>query len=92
MVVYAEVELLLYEPYSLKDKRSILSRLKNQLHKQLNVAVSEIDFQDIWQRSRLAIVTVSSSKDISEKIIQQAIDLIDSFLEVERTITNVEVR
>ncbi|WP_058307772.1 DUF503 domain-containing protein [Gracilibacillus massiliensis] len=92
MITYAEVEIFLYECHSLKDKRSILKRLKNLLTKDLNIAISELDFQDLWQRSKLGIVTVSESREIAEQVIQQALEVIDSFTEIERTITNVEIR
>ncbi|SHN16700.1 DUF503 domain-containing protein [Gracilibacillus kekensis] len=92
MITYAEVEIFLYECHSLKEKRSILKRLKNRLTKDLNIALSELDFQDLWQRSKFGIVTVSESGEIGEHVIQQALQVIDSFTEVERTITNVELR
>ncbi|MDX8046981.1 DUF503 domain-containing protein [Gracilibacillus sp. S3-1-1] len=92
MIIYAEVEIFLYECHSLKNKRSVLKRLQNRLTKDLNIAISELDFQDLWQRSKLGIVTISESSDIGEKIIQQACKIIDSFTELERTITHVEIR
>lgn len=46
---------------SLKDKRMVLRRIKDRL-KKFNVAVSEIDHQDLWQRAALAVVTVSSNQ------------------------------
>ncbi|SER07522.1 hypothetical protein SAMN04487944_101143 [Gracilibacillus ureilyticus] len=92
MIYYAEVEVFLYECHSLKDKRSILLKLKNRLRKELNIAVAEIDYQNLWQRAKLAVVTVSDSKVINEKVLQQSLSLIDSFPELERAATNLEVR
>jgi len=44
-------------PYSqsLKDKRMVLRRVKDRLQK-FNVAVAEVDHQDLWQRATLGIV------------------------------------
>ncbi|QGH34577.1 DUF503 family protein [Gracilibacillus salitolerans] len=92
MITYAEVEIFLYECHSLKDKRSVLKRIKNRLSKDLNIAISEMDYQDLWQRSKLGIVTVSESSEIGQQIIQQALSTLDSFTEIERTITNTEIR
>ncbi|WP_163579926.1 DUF503 domain-containing protein [Gracilibacillus saliphilus] len=92
MITYAEVEIFLYECHSLKDKRSVLKRIKNRLSKDLNIAISEMDYQDLWQRSKLGIVTVSESSEIGQQIIQQALGILDSFTEIERTITNIEIR
>ncbi|WP_130859997.1 DUF503 domain-containing protein [Gracilibacillus phocaeensis] len=92
MLLYAEVELFLPTCHSLKDKRSILKRIKKKLSQTLNIAVAEIAYQDLWQRTSLALVTVSESNEINQHVLQQAFDLMDSFGEVERTITNVEQR
>jgi len=43
---------------SLKEKRFVLSSLKARLSQKYNVAIAEIGYQDKWQRSLLAIVTV----------------------------------
>ncbi|PWU68830.1 MULTISPECIES: DUF503 domain-containing protein [Gracilibacillus] len=92
MLLYAEIEFILYDCHSLKEKRSILLRLKNRLNKNLNLAIAEIDHQNQWQRAAFAIVTVSDAKVINEKVIQQALALMDSFPEIERTTTDVEER
>jgi len=92
MITYAEVEFFLYECHSLKEKRSVLKRIKNRLQKELNIAISELDYQDLWQRTKFGIVTISSSKELGEQIIQQALDIIDAHSEIERTITKVEMR
>ena len=43
---------------SLKEKRFVLSSVKSKLRNQFNVAVSEVDHHDKWQRTCLGIVTV----------------------------------
>lgn len=90
MIVYAEVECMLYEGHSLKQKRSVLKRLIVKLRNELNVAVSELDYHDLWQRSKIGIVTVSNEKTHAEQVIQEVMRIIDTFNELERTITNVE--
>jgi uncharacterized protein YlxP (DUF503 family) len=44
----------------LKEKRFVLSSLKGRLRSRFNVAVAEVDFQDKWQRSMLAISFVGT--------------------------------
>jgi uncharacterized protein YlxP (DUF503 family) len=46
---------------SLKSKRKELSSIKAQLHGRLGAAVSEVDHQDLWQRSRLTAALTGSS-------------------------------
>jgi hypothetical protein len=45
---------------SLKDKRQVLRSLETRLRNRLNVAVAEVEHQDLWQRARLAVVTVNT--------------------------------
>ncbi|MFD2044145.1 DUF503 domain-containing protein [Ornithinibacillus salinisoli] len=90
MIIYAEVECMMYEGHSLKQKRSILKRIMAKLRHDFNVAVTELDYHDLWQRTKLGIVTISNDKKHSEKVIQEVLRVIDTYSELERTLTNVE--
>ncbi|WP_153123780.1 DUF503 domain-containing protein [Peribacillus tepidiphilus] len=90
MIGYAEFECVIHDAQSLKDKRAVLQRVLTRLKQKYNVSVAEVDFQDVWQRTKLAVVTVSSSKISSEKELQNALSYVDSFPEIERTITEIE--
>jgi len=90
MIVYAEVECILYEGNSLKDKRSLVKRIIHRVRKELNVSISEIDHQNLWQRLKFGIVTISNEKVFSEKVIHKTLEIIDSFPQLERTITHIE--
>ncbi len=45
---------------SLKDKRQALRSLQARLRERFNVSVAEVEHQDLWQRARLAVVTVNT--------------------------------
>ncbi len=62
VVALLSVELFLPGSRSLKDKRMVVRRLKDRLAK-FNVAVAEVEHQDLWQRAGLGIVTVSTSDE-----------------------------
>ena len=47
---------------SLKDKRRVLRGLEARIRKQFNVSVAEVEFQDLWQRARLAVVAVNTDQ------------------------------
>jgi uncharacterized protein YlxP (DUF503 family) len=64
------LELRLYDAQSLKDKRHTVKSLKDRLRNKFNVAVSEIDYQDLWQRSLISAVTVSSDHGHAEQVLQ----------------------
>jgi uncharacterized protein YlxP (DUF503 family) len=64
------MELRLDESHSLKDKRHVVKGLKDRLRHKFNVAVAEIDHQELWQRSVVAAVTVSSDQTNAESVLQ----------------------
>src|SRR4029450_99541 len=45
---------------SLKDKRQALRSLETRIRNRFNVAVAEVEHQDLWQRARLAVVSVNT--------------------------------
>jgi uncharacterized protein YlxP (DUF503 family) len=64
------LELHLNHSHSLKDKRHVVQGLKDRLHRKFNVAVAEIDYQDLWQRALVAAVTVSPDRGRAQHILQ----------------------
>jgi uncharacterized protein len=91
MIAYVECECMIHDAHSLKEKRAVLQRITTRLKQKFNVAVSEIDYQDVWQRTKIAIVTVASSKGAAEKEIENALKFVDSFPEWERLDTSKEI-
>jgi uncharacterized protein YlxP (DUF503 family) len=63
-------ELRLDDAHSLKDKRHYVKSLKDRLRAKFNVAVAEIDYQDLWQRGLIACVTVSPDQAFAEQVLQ----------------------
>lgn len=64
------MELRIEHAHSLKDKRQVVKSLKERLRQRHNVAVAEIDYQDLWQSALLSAVTVSSSRQLAEQVLQ----------------------
>ncbi len=56
------LELHLEHARSLKDKRQVLERVKGRLRTRFNVAVAELDHQDLWQRATLGVVSISNDQ------------------------------
>lgn len=53
------LEIQITDARSLKDKRQVLRSLKDRLKAHYNVAVAELAHQELWQRSRVGVVTIS---------------------------------
>lgn len=77
-MVVAVLSVELHIPYarSLKDKRMVLRRLKDRLQK-FNVAVSEVEYQDLWQRAGLGVVAISTTPAHVERELAAAADEIE---------------
>jgi uncharacterized protein YlxP (DUF503 family) len=90
IVGVAECECIIYNAHSLKEKRAVLQRILTRLKQKFNVSVAEVDYQDTWQRTKIAIAVVTSTRVTTEQELQNALKLIDSFPEIERTITEIE--
>nr|WGD58953.1 DUF503 domain-containing protein [Bacillus subtilis] len=91
MIGFAECECIIYDAGSLKEKRAVLKRVLIRVQNKFNVSISEIGYQDtLWQRTSFGIAAVSSSRVQTEKELQRVLAFIDSFPEIERTITRTE--
>ena len=62
---------------SLKDKRQVVRSLQDRLRRKFNVAVAEVEHQDLWQRAALGIVAISTSAEHVEQQLASAADEID---------------
>lgn len=91
MIFYLEVECIIYDSHSLKDKRSVIKKLLAKLRNDFNVAVTELDFHDLWQRTKLGIVTITNERIHGEQVMQEVLRVIDTYSELELTIYNLEI-
>ena len=67
------ITLQIYGADSLKAKRSVVKPLLTRLPKQFNVAVAEVDCQDIWQTAVICIVTVGNDPGYLHGLLEKAI-------------------
>jgi uncharacterized protein YlxP (DUF503 family) len=68
------LELQLPYAHSLKEKRAVLQRLRARLRARFNVAVAELDHQDVWQRATLGVVSISESQTLLESALRQVLE------------------
>jgi uncharacterized protein YlxP (DUF503 family) len=84
------LEMRLANSHSLKEKRHVVQSLKERLRHKFNVAVAEIDYQDLWQRAVLAAVTVSSDHLVAAQVLESVEREAAALLGPELVGTNVE--
>ena len=71
------VELHFADNHSLKDRRSVITSLKERIRKRFNVSVAEADFGDLWQRGGLIISSAGSSPTSVEQALRSVLSFID---------------
>lgn len=67
------LEIFIPDAHSLKEKRIVLRSLKDRLRK-FNISIAECAHQDLWQRSTLGIVSISSDHLILEQMLNAVVE------------------
>ncbi len=62
-ISFLTIELRIEAAHSLKDKRQVVRSIKDRLRAHYNVAVAELDANDLWQRATIGVVSISDSRD-----------------------------
>jgi len=58
-VATCELDLLLGDVHSLKEKRAIVRPIVKEVRKRFDVAVAETDYQDLHRRAQVTVAAVS---------------------------------
>jgi uncharacterized protein YlxP (DUF503 family) len=67
----ARYELFIPASSSLKDKRQVLRSVTTNVRNRFNVAIAEVDHQDLWQRAALGVSCVAESTGHCAKVLQE---------------------
>ena len=81
-IVILRLILFIGNSNSLKAKRMILHSLKARLRNKFNVSISEVDDEDKWQKSTLAVVGVEKNKRYIDRQFNKIINFIENFNQV----------
>ena len=65
-----QLDILIPESQSLKDKRSVIKSLKDTVRKKFNISIAETGDQDKWGKSQLSISKVSNQSAVIRKEFQ----------------------
>ena len=66
-----QLEVFVPGAQSLKDRRSVVKSVKEQLRGRFNVATAELDPSEAWQRATLGIVTIGEDRSYVEGLLRQ---------------------
>jgi uncharacterized protein YlxP (DUF503 family) len=71
-------EFIIPKAGSLKEKRSVLNRMRDRVCGEFNVSAAEIAYQDKWQRSQWAFCIVGSNKAYIDSSMQRLLEFLRS--------------
>ena len=74
----ARLELHIPENGSLKTKRMVVRSVVQRVRNRFNVAVAEVDTQDVWEVATLGIVCVSDDPRHSNEMLSKVLAFIES--------------
>ena len=60
------------DAHSLKEKRFTVRKIQDRLRARFNVAVAELDHQELWQRAQVGVAAIASDRSVLEKILRSA--------------------
>lgn len=90
MIVYMEIEGIIFESTSLKEKRSVIQSLIDTIRAHFNVSVAEIEYQNVWQRTKIGIAIVTNEIRFGEQVMQKIQTKIDNNAQFETTNADIE--
>ena len=71
------ITLFIHDSSSLKEKRMVLHSLKARIRNNFNVAVSQIEDEDKWQKTTLAVVGVEKTRNNMNSILSNVVNFIE---------------
>ncbi len=71
VIGYLYIEFYIPWSHSLKEKRKFINSFKNRVRNHYNVAVAEVDFQSLWQRVALGLVSIASERAALESTFER---------------------
>jgi uncharacterized protein YlxP (DUF503 family) len=86
------IKLRLPENQSLKGKRQVLKSIIARVRNHYNVAIAEVDDQDLWQLATLGIACISNSTQQTNQVLSKVVDFINNGrLEIEMLDYEIEI-
>ncbi|HMA62503.1 MAG TPA: DUF503 domain-containing protein [bacterium] len=76
------IEFMIPGAGSLKEKRSLMKRMKHRLRKEFNIAVAELENLNDFSRGQLGFTTLSNDGQLPKKILVKVEEYIDKHFNI----------
>jgi uncharacterized protein YlxP (DUF503 family) len=74
-----DVDLHIDNCQSLKEKRRVISSLKEKLKARFNIAICEYGDLSLWQRTQLGITTCSNDRTVVDSMLKAVLNYLEKF-------------
>jgi hypothetical protein len=78
----ARLTLFIGESRSLKDKRMVLRRVKDRTKQKFNVAIAEVEENDVWQRAVIGLAVVGNERRFVDGALDEVVRFVRGLAEV----------
>lgn len=85
------IEVHIPESGSLKTKRQSLRSIKDRIRHTFNVSVAEVDGNDLWQKSSLAVAAVSNDKSHLNQTLDHVVNMVRAVPELSLLDYQIEI-
>ena len=73
-----KVSLLIPENMSLKGKRQVIKSITGRVQNKFNVAVAEVENNDVWQTATLGIACLSNNRRHTNEVLSRVVNFIEA--------------
>lgn len=71
------IVLLIHGAFSLKDKRSVVKKIKDRVRSRFNVSIAEVGSNDLWNQAEIGIVMVSNDHSYVNSTLDKVFAFVD---------------
>jgi uncharacterized protein YlxP (DUF503 family) len=73
-----KVHLRIPENMSLKGKRQVIKSITGKVRNKFNVAVAELDTNDVWQVATIGVACISNNKRHTNEVLSRVVNFIEA--------------
>lgn len=77
------LEIDIESAYSLKDKRAVLNRIRDRVRSTFNVAIAEVDENEVWNHACLGVVTISNDQRHCNEMLSKVVAFVETIRDCE---------
>lgn len=68
---------MIHDAFSLKEKRSVVRKVKDRVRNRFNVSIAEVGDNDTWNRAEIGLTLVSND----QRLVNSTLDKVFAFID-----------